>query len=271
VRFANADGTACQLSALSRVRTLCEHCSCCKPQVPSRASQQQQKASKNSDRGLLSSSGVELGPIGLTVGSENGVRHAEHGDESQGDGTPIPSIATMTTAEWRARYEKDGTVDLWVEEEFNAGSRLVVSSSTLSECLIICVSQQGGFVKQGKEGGHARKGAQLVVLRCLDELSFAAGRAMHHVHHPCPCRAGEMCIWVVCTASVRVRAPARVTWQYTMSRSTTTMTTQRWRCKCPKTGKAQRTCAMVHCFDPQPGMAQHTKVLHELEANDGVG
>jgi hypothetical protein len=32
----------------------------------------------------------------------------------------------MTTEEWRAKYEKDGCVDLWVEEEFNAGSRLVV-------------------------------------------------------------------------------------------------------------------------------------------------
>lgn len=31
----------------------------------------------------------------------------------------------MTTAEWRAKYEPDGCVDLWVEEEFNAGSRLV--------------------------------------------------------------------------------------------------------------------------------------------------
>ena len=33
----------------------------------------------------------------------------------------------MTTEEWRAQYEKDGRVDLWVEEEFNSGSRLVVS------------------------------------------------------------------------------------------------------------------------------------------------
>ena len=32
----------------------------------------------------------------------------------------------MTTEEWRAQYEKDGRVDLWVEEEFNSGSRLVV-------------------------------------------------------------------------------------------------------------------------------------------------
>ena len=36
-----------------------------------------------------------------------------------------PSIHSMTTEEWRQRYEKDGTVDLWLEEEFNAGSRLV--------------------------------------------------------------------------------------------------------------------------------------------------
>lgn len=36
------------------------------------------------------------------------------------------SISRMTTEEWRAKYEKDGTVDLWVEEEFNSGSRLVV-------------------------------------------------------------------------------------------------------------------------------------------------
>jgi ferredoxin len=38
-----------------------------------------------------------------------------------------PSISKLTTEEWRAKYEKDGTVDLWLEEEFNAGSRLVVS------------------------------------------------------------------------------------------------------------------------------------------------
>ena len=38
----------------------------------------------------------------------------------------LTSIHDMDTAEWRAKYEKDGAVDLWVEEEFNAGSRLVV-------------------------------------------------------------------------------------------------------------------------------------------------
>ena len=40
-----------------------------------------------------------------------------------------PSIHSMSTAEWRAKYEKNGMIDLWVEEEFNSGSRLVVSES----------------------------------------------------------------------------------------------------------------------------------------------
>lgn len=49
------------------------------------------------------------------------------GDE---DGVPNlerpRSISQMSTAEWRETYEQDGCVDLWVEEEFNSGSRLVV-------------------------------------------------------------------------------------------------------------------------------------------------
>ncbi|KAL6765953.1 putative ferredoxin [Haematococcus lacustris] len=65
---------------------------------------------------------VELGPIGLTFGTaveENACSTAGS------DQPPLKSIHSMTTAEWRAQYEKDGMVDLWVEEEFNAGSRLV--------------------------------------------------------------------------------------------------------------------------------------------------
>ena len=37
------------------------------------------------------------------------------------------SIHSMTTEEWQQQYEADGFVDLWVQEEFNSGSRLVVS------------------------------------------------------------------------------------------------------------------------------------------------
>lgn len=52
------------------------------------------------------------------------------GAEDGADEGPAQSIHSMSTAEWRAKYEKeDGTVDLWVEEEFNAGSRLVVSEA----------------------------------------------------------------------------------------------------------------------------------------------
>ena len=36
------------------------------------------------------------------------------------------SIHSMTTEEWQQAYEADGFVDLWVQEEFNSGSRLVV-------------------------------------------------------------------------------------------------------------------------------------------------
>lgn len=42
----------------------------------------------------------------------------------------LKSIASMTTEEWRAKYEPNGRVNLWVEEEFNAGSRLTVSATT---------------------------------------------------------------------------------------------------------------------------------------------
>lgn len=38
----------------------------------------------------------------------------------------MQSIHSMRTEDWQEQYEADGYVDLWVEEEFNAGSRLVV-------------------------------------------------------------------------------------------------------------------------------------------------
>ena len=36
----------------------------------------------------------------------------------------------MSTDEWRRQFEADGAVDLWLEEEFNSGSRLVVRCSS---------------------------------------------------------------------------------------------------------------------------------------------
>ena len=47
-------------------------------------------------------------------------------EQVDGHALPAQSIHSLTTGEWRRRYETDGYVDLWVEEEFNAGSRVVV-------------------------------------------------------------------------------------------------------------------------------------------------
>ena len=71
--------------------------------------------------------GVSLGPIGLTIGGElrPGGGGGGGGDAFDPDAPPPESIACMTTAEWRQRFEPEGRVDLWVEEEFNSGSRLV--------------------------------------------------------------------------------------------------------------------------------------------------
>jgi ferredoxin len=60
----------------------------------------------------------------MTFGSNSSDRDA--GAEAS-TSAGLESIHSMTTDEWRAAYmRQDGTVDLWVEEEFNSGSRLVV-------------------------------------------------------------------------------------------------------------------------------------------------
>lgn len=68
--------------------------------------------------------GISLGPIGLTIGSDL-KGSSDEDDDDNSTALPPQSIATMTTEEWRAKYEKDGRVDLWAEEEFNAASRLI--------------------------------------------------------------------------------------------------------------------------------------------------
>ena len=53
------------------------------------------------------------------------------------------SIHDMTTDEWRSAYEQEGCVDLWVEEEFNSGSRLMVCqpfTADLSQCITYTVT-----------------------------------------------------------------------------------------------------------------------------------
>ncbi len=76
---------------------------------------------------------MDLGPIALSFGADTGLaerlRSNSDASGSGGDEERPPSIHSMTTAEWRALYEKDGTNDLWMEDEFNAGSRLVVGGA----------------------------------------------------------------------------------------------------------------------------------------------
>lgn len=58
-------------------------------------------------------------------GSQHWLCRTFHNTSTCTGGEPPRSIASMSTAEWRAAYERDGCVDLWMEEEFNSGSRLV--------------------------------------------------------------------------------------------------------------------------------------------------
>lgn len=74
---------------------------------------------------LMDKAGVSLGPIGMTLGeSSPSSSAADRSGDAPAD-APRKSIANMTTAEWRAKFvNPDGTVDLFLEDEYNAASRL---------------------------------------------------------------------------------------------------------------------------------------------------
>jgi ferredoxin len=80
------------------------------------------------DIDVVNKQGVALGPISLSFGTEFGEDRAQKpqiSEEPLHEGNS-ESIHSMTTDQWRQLYEKEGSVDLWIEEEFNAGSRLMV-------------------------------------------------------------------------------------------------------------------------------------------------
>lgn len=80
-------------------------------------------------KSLRDKSGVSMGPISLSFDgseTEGDLKDDELKAMVQGEKPEYKSISGMSTAEWRAKYEPAGAVDLWVEEEFNSGSRLVV-------------------------------------------------------------------------------------------------------------------------------------------------
>ena len=79
---------------------------------------------------LQDRAGASLGPISLSfaesVDTDGELTDSELAELVAKEKATIKSMNSMTTAEWRAKYEKDGAVDLWVEEEFNSGSRIIV-------------------------------------------------------------------------------------------------------------------------------------------------
>lgn len=75
-----------------------------------------------------------------TSGNRDSLHRANEGTEllvaSGNDSEQAQSIHSMTTQAWRDKYEHDGCVDLWMEDEYNAGSRLKVRP--LVHCLACC-------------------------------------------------------------------------------------------------------------------------------------
>lgn len=80
-------------------------------------------------------SGVSMGPISLSFADSQSqvddATDAELTEQMLKEKETIKSISRTTTEEWRAKHERDGMVDLWVEEEFNSGSRLKVQSQSI--------------------------------------------------------------------------------------------------------------------------------------------
>lgn len=74
---------------------------------------------------LAESVGVSLGPIGMTLQQGDASKATKNRDDDRSADEDRPkSIANMTTAEWREKFvRKDGTVDLWLEDDYNIASR----------------------------------------------------------------------------------------------------------------------------------------------------
>ena len=86
---------------------------------------------------LQDRAGASLGPISLSfadsVDAEGELTDDDLNALVAEEKAKIKSINTMTTSEWREKYEKDGAVDLWVEEEFNSGSRVIVRAAVAQQ------------------------------------------------------------------------------------------------------------------------------------------
>jgi len=75
--------------------------------------------SSSASKGVKAAADLVLFMVNLLCASQSESSPRSSGQASTSGSNQ--SIARMTTAEWRARYEKDGMVDLWLEDDFNAG------------------------------------------------------------------------------------------------------------------------------------------------------
>jgi ferredoxin len=83
---------------------------------------------------MMDDAGVSLGPIGMTLGggdANSGVaakaaaQSSSSGATSSSERGSNKSIASLSTEEWRKKFvNPDGTVDLFMKDDFNAASRL---------------------------------------------------------------------------------------------------------------------------------------------------
>jgi hypothetical protein len=182
--------TVCCAGAILRARLTPAHAA---------AAQQDKKKAKAVERSLADKAGISMGPISLTYGDDFASGAASSSSSSSGGGEqqaggPEESIATMTTEAWRAKYEKDGMVDLWVEEEFNSGSRLVVGGA------------------RPALPGHAARRCAAAALRGHPSLPL---RRRPSAPLLLCRRAAERCTLAAWPASARARAPRRARWPAT--------------------------------------------------------
>jgi len=86
---------------------------------------------------MMDDAGVSLGPIGMTLGGGDASKPSTAAKAATTNetgasfvrGSDAASIASMSTKEWRETYvNEDGTVDLFLKDEFNAASRLAGAS-----------------------------------------------------------------------------------------------------------------------------------------------
>lgn len=124
---------------------------------------------RSEDKGILNdvaqAAGVSLGPISLSFGNDfqnNSDRNVESEDDNSGADGRGESLSKLTNKEWKEKYEIDGCVDLWVEEEFNAGSRLVVMNTVVHLVLFWQPMTTSTCLWPECEKGHCSGGMELI-------------------------------------------------------------------------------------------------------------